>query len=114
VIGLGKKNIDNIEFYDSRIIEINELDGKISSIKLNDITLEVSGLFVILGSHPSTDFIEIEKKDDYILVDSNMNTSKEGIFACGDVIYKDLYQASTAVGDGARAANSAIKYLGNK
>ena len=111
VIGINKNNADNIEYYDSKIEEINEIDGKISSIKLKDITLKLNGLFVILGSYPSSEFLEVEKKDNYILVDSNMKTSVDGIFACGDVIYKDLYQVSTAVGDGARAANSAIKYL---
>ena len=40
-----------------------------------------------------------------------MNTSKKGIFACGDVVYKNLYQVSNAVGEGAVAAKSAISYI---
>jgi thioredoxin reductase len=33
-----------------------------------------------------------------------MKTKYDGIYACGDVIKKELYQIATAVSDGARAA----------
>ena len=40
-----------------------------------------------------------------------MKTSKEGIFAAGDVRKKSLRQVVTAVSDGAIAAHSARAYL---
>jgi thioredoxin reductase (NADPH) len=40
-----------------------------------------------------------------------MQTSIEGIFACGDVREKILRQVVTAAGDGATAAISAQHYL---
>ena len=40
-----------------------------------------------------------------------MKTNIKGIFACGDIIKKDLYQIITAASDGAVSANSVKKYL---
>ncbi len=114
VVGLKNEDIDNIKFIDGTISEIKETDGKISSILVDDDYYDIEGLFVLLGSYPSTDFIDVEKKDGYIIVDNKMSSSIEGIFACGDSISKDLYQVSTAVGDGATVANSVIKYLNNR
>lgn len=111
VVGLKQNNFDNIEFYDSNIDDITELNGSINSITVGEKTLKIDGLFVILGSHPASNFIELNKADDYIVVDRDMKTSIDGVFACGDVTYKRLYQVSNAVGEGAVAANSAILYL---
>ena len=47
----------------------------------------------------------------YIIVDKNMETNLKGIYACGDIIKKDLYQLVTAVSDGAIAATVAIKEM---
>ena len=41
----------------------------------------------------------------------NMETSVKWIYACGDIIKKDLYQLVTAVSDGAIAANHIYKTL---
>ena len=40
-----------------------------------------------------------------------METNIKGIYACGDIIKKELYQVTTAVGEGSIAANSVKKYL---
>ncbi|MBW2003771.1 MAG: hypothetical protein JRI72_04035 [Deltaproteobacteria bacterium] len=40
-----------------------------------------------------------------------MNTSRGGIFACGDCCKKNLKQVVTACGDGATAAFSAQHYV---
>ena len=53
--------------------------------------------------------IEIEKENNYIVVNNKMETSIKGIYACGDIIKKDVYQISTAVGEGATAAINVIK-----
>jgi len=111
VIGMDGTNFDNLEFYNSDIEEIHEFDNKIKSITVNNKKIDIDGLFVLLGSSPYTDFVDLNKEDGYILVDRTMKTSMDGIFASGDVVKKDLYQVSTAVGDGAVAAHSVIQYL---
>ena len=40
-----------------------------------------------------------------------METNVKGIYACGDIIKKDLYQLVTAVSEGAIAANSVYKSI---
>ncbi len=106
-----KKNIDIL--YNSVVNTINETDGYLSSIlieqegKIKEVICD--GLFIYIGSKPNTHFARnanIQMKNDYIITDSNMRTNIKGIYACGDVIYKDVYQISTAVGEGATAAMS--------
>ena len=69
--------------------------------------LLVSGLFIYIGSVPDTQnfkSLNIFNENGYIKVDKNYETSIKGIFACGDVIDKNLYQLTTAVGDASTAA----------
>lgn len=82
----------------------------------NGRNLAVNGLFIAIGSDPVIDFtkgLEIKLDKNYIEVNENMETSISGIYACGDVIKKDLYQIITAASDGAVAANS-VKNLLNR
>lgn len=76
--------------------------------------LEVSGVFVFIGWSPSLSFIgnTVKRSEDgYIMVDSEMRTSRDGVFACGDCCEKELRQIVTACGDGATAAFSTQHYV---
>ncbi len=76
--------------------------------------LQVSGVFVFIGWIPSLSFLgdTVERSEDgYIIVDKEMATSREGIFACGDCCKKNLRQIVAACGDGATAAFSAQHYV---
>lgn len=96
---------------------INSLD----SISIKDLKkdclkeLQISGLFFAIGHTPNTFFItdDFLKKDEagYIITDENMQTSKKGIFACGDVQDKIYRQANTAAATGCIAAFSALRYI---
>ncbi len=97
-------------------VEIKELiksENKLSSLLLSDESfLNVEGLFVYIGSLPNSDvFKDLKIEEGYIIVDKNMKTSISGVFACGDVISKEVYQLTTCVAEGALAANSAIKHI---
>jgi thioredoxin reductase (NADPH) len=62
----------------------------------------------------NSDFVkDIIATDDsgHIVVDEKMESVIPGLFACGDIISKDLRQVSTAVGDGAIAGQMAYEYL---
>lgn len=79
-------------------------------------TLDLSGVFVEIGSIPATDFIsdELVEKDKFkqIIVDHlTMRTSQEGVWAAGDCnngIYK---QNGVAIGDGVKAIENIYGYL---
>lgn len=76
--------------------------------------IRLDGLFVYIGFIPNTGFVkDLLKLDEegYIITNEDLATEIPGIFAAGDVRKKNLYQISTAVGDGALAAFNAEKYL---
>lgn len=76
--------------------------------------LIVDGVFVYVGIVPNTDichYIVDLDSTNHIVVNSDMKTSVEGIFAAGDVRSNSPRQALTAAADGATAALSAERYL---
>lgn len=107
---------DNIKvFNNKKIININTVDNKITNIVLDDNNvLETDGLFILNGYTPNSEFInnlDLKLDNGYIVVDKNMKTNIDGIYASGDIIKKDLYQIVTAASEGAVAAISIIKDL---
>ena len=91
---------------------------RVENVKTKEIKeIELSGLFFAIGHTPNTSFIPdtFLKKDEsgYLIATESMETSKKGIFACGDVQDKIYRQANTAAGTGCIAAISAKKYLKN-
>jgi thioredoxin reductase (NADPH) len=98
--------------------EIGKIKGDVfvKSIILNDgKELEVSGIFVEIGSVPSSYFLRFlglkTDKNGYLVVDNEMKTNIEGIFAAGDCVSKRLRQIIISMGEGAMAAFSAYDYL---
>lgn len=76
--------------------------------------IKVSGVFIYAGLVPNSDFLKnVVDLDNsgYIITDENMATSKQGIFAVGDVRAKKIRQITTACGDGTIAAISATHYI---
>ena len=101
-------NKDNIKIINQRSV-IEFLGEKyITGVKLDDNTIiNCDGVFIYFGTVADTSFIkelDITDENGYILVDNCMKTKYDGIYACGDVIKKELYQIATAVSDGAIAA----------
>ena len=104
----NKKNIKCV--YNSNVSEYNIENGKLTSVNLdNGDKLEVSGLFISIGSVPSADIFDVNKEKGFIIVDDECMTDKENVYACGDVIKKNVYQLTTAAGEGTTVAYSIIK-----
>lgn len=101
-----KKNI--VIKYNVSVTRFLEKDNHFNGVKLNnDEDLLVDGLFVFVGQIPDTPYLKelpIENEQGYIIVDTTMKTSMEGLYACGDCIKKEVYQIATAVGEGTTAA----------
>ena len=87
-----------------------DYDETLSSIILDDgKTLPVSGMFIAIGGTPQLNFLDdldVMMKNGYIVTNDKMESSVKGLYAVGDVRYKDYYQIVTAVSDGAVAALS--------
>ncbi len=102
-----------VRIMNTTISELETEDGRLSSILLDSgDELEVDGLFVYVGFVPGTVFAEklgITDENGYIIVDKHYESKIKGIFAVGDIIKKEVYQVSTAVGEGAQAAINIIE-----
>ena len=71
------------------------------------------GVFVFAGYAPATSLIEgIAQREEqgYVITDRNQKTNVDGLYAAGDVCFKQLRQVVTAVGDGATAATELEKH----
>ena len=104
------KNLKNIQIiYNEQIKELKENNEYLDGIVLNNRTLKVDGLFVYIGLIPTLPFIKnvnLNLDNGYIVVDDKMKTNIDGIYACGDIIKKNLYQIITAASEGAIAASN--------
>ena len=100
--------------YNSSIREYNIENDKLVSVTLaDDSVIPASGLFISIGSVPSTDIFDVEKDHSFIITDSNGMTNVKNVYACGDVIKKNVYQLTTAVSEGTIVAYSIMKSIKN-
>lgn len=77
-------------------------------------TLSIQGIFVNIGSMPSTKFVkDLVKLNKYgeIIIDSMTKTNIPGLFAAGDSTTVPEKQIIVAAGEGCKAALAAFSYL---
>lgn len=111
---------DKIKFlWDSTVVEIKGDERKVQSVvyknvKTGELTEQAfGGVFIYVGLDPVAEFAQnlgITNEAGWIITDDHMKTAIPGIFAVGDVREKDFRQITTAVGDGALAAQEAYKF----
>ena len=114
---LSEPKIDFI--WDTTVSAIEGKDNverlRLLNIKTNQSSiLEVSGVFISVGTNPDTEYLRgILPLDEsgYIITNEKMETPIPGILAAGDIRHDSARQAITAAGDGATAAIYAQKYL---
>ena len=103
-----KKNVTVL--YDEEIERYLYDSEKINGVMLKSgKQINVSGIFLAIGSIPNSELFIGKKKDGYIVVDENGKSSIPYVYACGDVIFKEVYQLVTASHDGVMVANDIIK-----
>lgn len=106
---------DKIEcIWNSQVVEILGKD-KVESIKLNnDSMLNLSGIFIAIGTTPSSKFVKdlIDLDSEGYIIANETKTSCKGIFAAGDIVSGSLKQAIYAAGQGALASRYIEEYLG--
>lgn len=110
---LVKNNVSII--YDSKITEIISKNDVITGVKLNNgKKINVSAIFVCIGQDSTLAYyqnLNLKTEKTGIVVDCDMKTSIDNVYACGDAIHKKLYQVVTATAEGAVAASSIISKL---
>lgn len=114
---LTKANVETLTPY---IVEKLQGDKVLSIVILRNVnthelkTLNCDGIFICIGHQPNTEFVrDIVETDEegYIITDENLQTSTEGIYACGDCRKGSVKQVVNACAEGVHAALSVIKYL---
>jgi len=114
---LANERIDFL--WDSVVSEIVGQEAvtgvRVQNLKTGDVSLvPVQGVFVYVGSIANTGFLRGELDLDeqgYVVAHGQGHTSRQGVFAAGDVRKGVLKQVATAVGSGAVAAMEAEKYI---
>jgi thioredoxin reductase (NADPH) len=105
--------------WDTAVAEILG-DKFVNKIRLRNLktgqetALDVSGVFVSVGSQPATGYLKGVLTLDAvgaIVTNDKLETSVPGIFAVGDIRSGSIRQVIGAAGDGAAAAVNAGKYL---
>ena len=104
---------------ESEIVEFTgeeSLSGvNVRNIKNGNISkLSVTGAFVFIGYVPGSELFKecvslSDRKE--IITNGDMATSRDGVFAAGDVRQKKFRQITTAVSDGTVAALAVMDYL---
>ncbi len=87
----------------------------IKNLKTGETTrFKTDGVFIFIGYMPNTEFLGDKvglNQWGEIIVNPDLSTNIEGVYAAGDTIAKRYRQVATAVGDGTMAALSASAYL---
>ena len=118
----AKKNDKITIINNTEVVEVSG-EGALNHIVYRDIKSgketvfnskegETFGVFVFAGYVPATDLVKDLCTLDrgYVVTDRSQKTSRDGLYAAGDVCIKPLRQVVTAVGDGALAATELEKY----
>ena len=109
---------------DSVLEEVLGDEMGVTGVRVNNVIsgesteIPALGCFIAIGHTPNTDIFadQLDMKDGYIRVyggseGNATQTSKEGVFAAGDVMDHVYRQAITSAGTGCMAALDAEKYL---
>ncbi|MFC7401566.1 thioredoxin-disulfide reductase [Citricoccus sp. GCM10030269] len=115
---LAHEKIDFV--WDTEVIGL-EGEDKLQTLKLRHLqtgeesTMDVTGLFVAIGSDPRTDLVKDQLElnpDGTVRIEyPSTRTSLPGVFAAGDVTDPTYRQAITAAGSGCIAAQDVEHYL---
>jgi thioredoxin reductase (NADPH) len=109
--------------YNSSVKEIKGDGQKVTEIEIehkqtsDTKILQADGVFIAIGMNPNTNYLkdQIELDDyGYVVLKEKTQTSKEGVFAAGDVADFRYKQAITSSGDGCKAALDCQSYLSKK
>ncbi len=116
------KNASVEVLFNQEVIAIHG-DNFVTAATLRDVNTgqtqqaSIDGIFIYIGMQPMSKLFEGQlalSEGGYIVTDEKLRTSREGVFAAGDVRLKEIRQITTAVGDGTIAGIMAGRYISEK
>ena len=113
------KKLENVNvLYNTNLKDIIGDDTGVQGVVLEDGTeINLSGIFVCIGQTNNSAFyqnLNLKTDNRGIVVDKDLKTTANNVYACGDSISKDLYQVVTATSEGAMVASNIIKLVRSK
>lgn len=109
-----------VQFMFNTVIKEIKGEDKVTSVLVENVKtrerteVPTDGVFVFIGHAPNNEIykgqLDVDERG-YIKVDRNMQTSVEGVFACGEAADGVYKQVVTSAGMGATAAIAASRYL---
>lgn len=111
------KKKDNVEFLlNSKVVSLNGDRLESIDVDTNESikNIKVDGLFVAVGQVPNNEIFKGLVEMDtygYIISNDSVHTNVDKIYVAGDTRVKGLRQLTTAVSDGAIAADTALKEM---
>lgn len=111
---------DNVEVFHNATIEEIGGDQLVDHVKFDqsgeERELEVTGVFVEIGTVPNSDITDLVETDDsgYIKVNNELETGVEGLYAAGDVNNLGPQQLAVSAGQGCQAGLNAADYVKEK
>ena len=102
----------NITVLANSVIDDISFD-EVYTVKIKEQLIKVHGVFSYIGFEPCNNYLSALnlKQDNGYVVTNDGVTNIDGLFACGDIIKKEVYQISTAVSEGAICGLKAGKYV---
>jgi thioredoxin reductase (NADPH) len=99
-------------------VEVTEItgEGTVTGVRTTDGDIACDAVFAYVGLEPNTGFLNgglALDAEGRIPVDGLLRTELPGVFAAGSVRGAAMYQAASAAGDGAAAAKTAHRFLGD-
>lgn len=100
---------------DTEVLELAGENGLLESIRVadtdgsNERTIDVTGLYVHVGIEPNTGFLADTiplTEEGSVIVDANMETDIDGVYAAGDIRQGSPRMIAAGVGDGMVAVES--------
>lgn len=115
------KDMDNVDIVWDTVVRKIDGDGEsVTGVETENLltgakaNMSCSAVFVAVGTVPNTEFLRGAVELDaagHVVTNDVGATSVPGVYAAGDVRSKKLYQITTAVADGANAAEDVAEYL---
>lgn len=110
---IKRKNVEVI--LNAKVKKVIGDKEKVTSVILdNNEKINTSAIFVCIGQESNAAYyqnLSLDSDGKGIIVDDNMKTSCNNVYAAGDSVSKDLYQVVTATSEGAIAATNIIKKI---
>ena len=113
------KKLENVNvLYNTNLKDIIGDDTGVQGVVLEDGTkINLNGIFICIGQTNNSAFyqnLNLKTDNRGIVVDKDLKTTVNNVYACGDSISKDLYQVVTATSEGAMVASNIIKLVRSK